>query len=387
MADKRDCYEILGLKKGASDAEIKSAFRKKAMEYHPDKNPDSKEAEEKFKEVNEAYGILSDEKAKDMYDKFGYDGIDPNSGFGGAGGFGGAAGMNFDFGDLGDIFGSFFGGGGGFGGGTSRRRNAPRKGQDLQVNLKIKFDEAAFGTKKKVKLKKNVECKACKGTGAENGTAKKTCPKCGGSGQVQTQQNTPFGSFSSINACPNCHGTGEIIESPCHECGGSGRIRKEITIQVDIPAGVDTDSMISMRGQGEPGANGGPTGDLFVIISVEPHKLFTRTGNDLRLDIPITFEQAALGATIIVPTLKEKVKYKIPAGTQPGTTFRLKGKGVKALRSNKMGDLYVKANLEVPTKLNSQQKAAIKDLGTKIGEDSYSKKKSFSESVKALFKS
>jgi molecular chaperone DnaJ len=388
MADKRDYYEVLGLKKGASDDEIKKAFRKMAMKYHPDKNPDDKKAEESFKEVNEAYGILSDKEKKDLYDKFGHAGVDPNSGFGagggGFGGFGGAGGAGFDFSDLGDIFGSFFGGGGGSS--SARRRNAPRKGTDLQVTLRITFNEAAFGTKKKVKLKKNVECPSCKGTGAENGTAKKTCPQCNGTGQVQTQQNTPFGSFSSVNTCPTCHGTGEIIETPCKECGGTGRIRKDVTIQVEIPAGVDNDSVISLKGQGEPGTNGGPAGDLFVIIGVEQHKLFNRVGNDLKLDIPITFEQAALGTTITVPTLKEKVKYKVPAGTQPGTTFRLKGKGVKALRSNRTGDLYVKVNLEVPTKLNSEQKEAIKKLGEVVGDDAYAKKKTFTETVKSLFK-
>jgi molecular chaperone DnaJ len=390
MAEKRDYYEILGLKKGATEDEIKKAFRKMAMKYHPDKNPDDKQAEESFKEVNEAYGILSDKEKKDLYDKFGHAGVDPNSGFGaGGGGFGGfggsGGGASFDFSDLGDIFGSFFGGGG-FGGGSARRKNAPRKGTDLQVTLRITFSEAAFGTKKKVKLKKNVECPSCHGTGAENGTAKKTCPQCNGSGQVQTQQNTPFGSFSSVNTCPSCHGTGEIIETPCKECGGTGRIRKDVTIQVEIPAGVDNDSVISLKGQGEPGVNGGPSGDLFVIIGVEQHKLFKRVGNDLKLDIPITFEQAALGTTIIVPTLKEKVKYKVPAGTQPGTTFRLKGKGVKALRSSKTGDLYVKVNLEVPTKLTSEQKDAIKKLGDVVGDEAYAKKKSFSDTVKGMFK-
>ncbi|MDR2611276.1 MAG: molecular chaperone DnaJ [Clostridiales Family XIII bacterium] len=383
MEDKRDYYEILGLKKGATEDEIKKAFRKKAMEYHPDKNPGDKSAEEKFKEVNEAYGILSDKEKKDLYDKFGHAGVDPNAGFGagGAGGFGGG-GVGFDFGDLGDIFGSFFGGGAGRS--SARRRNAPRKGQDLQVALNIKFEEAAFGTKKKVKLRKNVECPSCNGTGAENGTAKTVCPDCGGTGQIQRQQNTPFGSFMNVTTCPRCHGTGEIIETPCKECGGSGRIRKEVTISVNIPAGVDNDSVISLRGQGEPGFNGGPAGDLFVIIAVDNHKLFTRVGDDLKLDIPITFDQAALGTTLTVPTLKERVKYKVPAGTQPGTTFRLKGKGVKSLRGGKTGDLYIRVNLEVPTKLSSDQKQKVRELGEAIGPEAYAKRKKYSDIVKNL---
>jgi molecular chaperone DnaJ len=270
------------------------------------------------------------------------------------------------------------------GGGAARRRNAPRKGQDLQVALHIKFEEAAFGTKKKVKLRKNVECPSCDGTGAEHGTAKKVCPDCGGTGQIQRQQNTPFGSFTNVTTCPRCHGTGEIIETPCKECGGSGRIRNEVTISVDIPAGVDNDSVISLRGQGEPGASGGPPGDLYVIISVDNHRLFTRVGNDLKLDIPITFEQAALGATLTVPTLEEKVKYKVPAGTQPGTTFRLKGKGVKALRGGRTGDLYIRVNLEVPTKLNAAQKKKVQELGEAIGPESYAKRKKYSDAVNSL---
>jgi molecular chaperone DnaJ len=388
MADKRDYYDVLDLKKGAGEDEIKKAFRKKAMEYHPDKNPGDKSAEEKFKEVNEAYGILSDKEKKNLYDKFGHAGVDPNAGFGaggagGFGGFGGAGGANFDFGDLGDIFSSFFGGSAG-GGSSARRRNAPRKGQDLQVSLKIRFEEAAFGTMKKVKLRKNVECPTCQGTGAENGTAKTVCPDCGGTGQVQRQQNTPFGSFTNVTTCPRCHGSGEIIETPCKECGGTGRIRKEVTISVDIPAGVDNDSVISLRGQGEPGFNGGPAGDLFVIISVDNHKLFTRVGNDLKLEIPISFDQAALGATLTIPTLKEKVKYKVPAGTQSGTTFRLKGKGVKALRGNRTGDLYVKVNLEVPTKLSGDQKRKVQELADVIGPEAYAKRRKYADVVNSL---
>ncbi len=391
MAEKRDFYEVLGLKKGASPEEIKKAFRKKAMEYHPDKNPGDKVAEDKFKEVNEAYEILSNKDKKDKYDRFGHAGVDPNAGFGGGGGFGGfggfggggsASGGGFE--DIfGDIFGGMFGGGGGQ---SQRRRNAPRKGQDLQKAIRITFEEAAFGTKKKVTINRNVTCPDCKGTGAEKGTDKKTCPDCNGTGQVQTQQKTPFGTFTNVGTCPRCKGTGEIIEHPCKKCGGSGQIRKNVTINVDIPAGVDNDSIISLRGQGEPGTNGGPPGDLYVIISVTPHKLFVRQGYDLRIEIPITFTQASLGDDIVVPTLKEKVSYKVPAGTQPNTVFRLKGKGIKSTRGNKVGDLYVKVILEIPTKLNGDQKKLIKEVGLKINQDSYAKKKGFTETLKEMFK-
>jgi molecular chaperone DnaJ len=382
MADKRDYYEILGLHKGAAEDEIKKAFRKKAMQYHPDKNPGDKKAEEAFKEVNEAYGILSDAGKKERYDRFGHAGVDPNAGFGGAGG--GFGGVEFDFGDIGDIFGSFFGGGGGFGS-ASRRRNAPRKGQNLQVSLRLTFNEAAFGTTKKVKLKKMAECESCHGTGAENGTAKSTCQTCGGAGQVQTQQNTPFGAFSSINTCPACHGSGEVIDTPCRDCGGTGRVRTESTIPVRIDAGIDDGMAINIPGEGEPGINGGPPGDLYVMVSVAKHKLFTRKGDDLWLDIPISFDQAALGATITVPTLKEKVQYKVPPGTQPDTVFRLKGKGVKHLHGNKHGHLFVKVKLEVPTRLNADQKKALKDMASKVGPEAYSRRKTFSDAVKELF--
>ncbi|WP_206459047.1 molecular chaperone DnaJ [Anaerovorax sp. IOR16] len=381
MADKRDYYEVLGIKKGATEAEIKSAFRKKAMEFHPDRNPGDKVAEENFKEVNEAYGILSDPQKKDKYDRFGFAGVDPNAGFGG-GGAGGFSG----FGGFEDIFGDLFGGA--FGGGFSQaRRNGPRKGQDLQKQMHITFEEAAFGAKKQIQLNKYVACEECNGTGAEKGTSKVTCPNCNGSGQVRTVQNTPFGQFASSHSCDRCGGTGQIVEKPCHSCNGSGKIRKTVTISVDIPAGVDNDSVIPIRGQGEPGTNGGPNGDLYLVIAVNPHKLFKRKGNDLWLDMPITFTQAALGAEITVPTLSDKVSYKIPAGTQPDTVFRLKGKGIKSLRSGKYGDLYVKIILEVPTKLNSKQKKLIEEFGESLSHDGYTKRKSFSETMKELFKS
>lgn len=377
MAEKRDFYEVLGLKKGASEGEIKKAFRKRAMEYHPDRNPGDKAAEEKFKEVNEAYSILSDPQKKDKYDRFGHAGVDPNAGFGG-GGFGG-----FE-----DIFGDLFGGmfGGGFGQSNTRRRTGPRKGQDLQKGISITFEEAAFGAKKQLQINKYVACESCGGSGAEKGSNKVTCQKCGGTGEIRTTQRTPFGQFSNVQTCDKCGGTGEVIENPCHVCGGTGNVRKTVTISVDIPAGVDNDSVISIKGQGEPGANGGPNGDLYVIISVQPHPLFTRRGTDLWLEIPITFSQAALGDDIVVPTLKEKVSYKIPAGTQPETVFRLKGKGIKSLRSSKVGDLYVKVVLEVPTKLTGEQKKLIGKFGETLSTDGYTKRNKFADAMREIFK-
>ncbi len=379
MAEKRDYYEVLGLKKGASDEEIKKAFRKMAMKYHPDRNPGDKEAEEKFKEVNEAYGILSDPDKKNKYDRFGHAGVDPNAGFGG-GGFGGAG-----FDDIFDIFGNMFGGGFG-GGGSARRRNAPMKGRDLQKGITISFEEAAFGTKKEINVTKYVKCSTCNGEGTKPGTQKKTCAHCGGTGQVHTMQRTPFGQFQSTGPCPECGGKGSVIETPCEDCGGTGKVRKTIKINVDIPAGVDNDSVIPIRGQGEPGENGGPNGDFYVVISVRPHKLFKRDRDDLYLDIPITFGQAALGDEITVPTLDGKVAYKVPAGTQPNTVFRLKGKGMPNVRTGRMGDLYVKVTLEVPTKLSGKQKKAVEAMEEALDEKCYQKKSGFAEKVKDLFK-
>jgi molecular chaperone DnaJ len=379
---KRDYYEVLGIKKVAKEDEIKSAFRKKAMEFHPDRNPGDKAAEEKFKEVNEAYGILSDPKQKDKYDRFGHAGVDPSAGFGAGGFSGGFGGGGFE--DIfGDLFGGMFGGTSGY---SQARRTGPQKGADLQKGLKITFEEAAFGIKKNIQLNKLVNCEGCSGTGAEKGSSKTTCPTCGGSGEIRTTQRSPFGQFVNVQPCSNCGGSGQVNENPCKQCSGSGKKRKQVTISVEVPAGVDNDSVISIRGQGEPGRNGGPNGDLYVVISVEPHKLFKRNGSDLWLEIPITFEQAALGADIIVPTLKEKVSYKVPEGTQTDTIFRLKGKGIKGLRSTKAGDLYVKVNLEVPTKLSNKQRKIIKEMGQSLTEDSYSKKKGFTDTVKELFK-
>ena len=379
MAEKRDYYEVLGLQKGASDDEIKKAFRKMAMKYHPDKNPGDKEAEEKFKEVNEAYSVLSDADKKSKYDRFGHAGVDPNAGFGSAGGFGGFGGFE----DIFDMFGGAFGGG--FGGGGQRRANQPRKGRDLQKAITITSEEAAFGAKKTIEISKYVACSTCNGEGTKPGTSKKTCPRCNGTGQVATMQRTPFGQFQSVTTCDQCGGSGKIIEEPCPDCRGEGKVRKNVTISVDIPAGVDNESVIPIRGQGEPGINGGPAGDLYIVLNVKPHKMFKRNGADLYLEIPISFDQAALGAEIVVPTLEGKVSYKVPAGTQPGTTFRLRDKGIKHLRREAKGDLYVKVNLEVPTKLNGKQKKAIQHMAEAVTEECYQKKSGFAEKIRELF--
>lgn len=378
MAEKRDYYEVLGLQKGASDDEIKRAFRKLAMKYHPDRNPDNKEAEEKFKEVNEAYGILSDSEKKEKYDRFGHAGVDPNAGFGGGGGFSGFGGFE----DIFDMFSGAFGGRGGF----SSQRSSVRRGADIQKNVTIDFEEAAFGVKKEIEITKDVQCQACSGTGAKAGTEKRTCQRCGGSGQIHVTRQTPFGAFQSSSQCPECNGTGEIIETPCPECRGRGKVRKTVKLSVSIPAGVDNDSVITLRGQGEAGENGGPTGDLYIVVRVRPHSLYKRAGQDIQIEIPITFDQAALGDEIVVPALDEKLKYKIPAGTQPNTVFRLKGKGLPSLKHHGKGDLYVKVILEVPTKLNGKQKKSIRRLAEEIGMESYQKKSSFIDCIKDLFK-
>jgi molecular chaperone DnaJ len=376
MADKkRDYYEVLGVKKGASEAEIKSAFRKSAMKYHPDKNPGDAVAEEKFKEANDAYGVLSDPEKKKIYDQYGHAGLDPNS-FAGAGGFSGFS--NFSsggFSDIGDIFGDLFGGM--FGGQGHGNPNAPAKGRDLKKAVGISFTEAAFGAKKNISLRKETLCKDCGGNGAKGGTAKHTCPTCQGSGQVQTVKKTPFGQFANVSVCGECHGRGYIIDEKCPTCKGAGSISKDVTISVSIPEGVDNNSIITLRGEGEPGVNGGPAGDLYIVLQVEPHKIFVRDGSDLILEYPISFDQAVLGDQLIVPTLKEKVKYKIPAGTQSGTVFRLKGKGVKHLRRNSYGDLYVKVVLEIPAHLNGEQKKKVKEIASSLGDSVYKNKKAF----------
>ena len=362
---KKDYYEVLGLKKGASDDEIKRAFRKLALKYHPDRNPDNKEAEEKFKELNEAYQVLSDPEKKSRYDQFGHAGVD-GQGFGGQGGFDGG----FDFsemGGFGDIFESFFGGG--FGGGSSaRRRNAPQRGSDLEYSLTISFEEAMSGVEKEISISRNEKCTTCNGTGAKPGTSPKTWSKCGGSGQIRVQRQTPLGNFVSNTTCDACGGKGQIIEEACPDCKGKGRIRKHRKITVKIPAGVDTGNVLPLRGQGEDGVNGGPAGDLYIRINVQQSKVFKRNGADIYYDYKISIGKATLGEEIIVPTIDGNVKYKVPAGTQPGTRFRLKGKGVPRVNSQGRGDQYVNIIVEVPKNLNKEQEAALKAFMATMGE-------------------
>ena len=356
---KRDYYEVLGVSKGASDDEIKKAYRKLAKKYHPDMNPGDKEAEAKFKEVNEAYSVLSDEQKRARYDQFGHAGVDPNYGAGGpGGGFGG-----FDMGDidLGDIFGSFFGGGGfgGFGGGGARR-NGPQKGESLRANLTITFEEAAFGCEKEINLNRTEECDECHGSGCQPGTTAETCPDCRGTGVVRVQQRTGGFAFSSTAACTRCRGTGKIIHSPCKSCGGSGSVKKSKRITVTIPAGIDDGQAVSLRGQGNAGKNGGPAGDLIVGVRVKPHPQFRRDGTTVLYEQPVTFFQAAMGAELEIPTIDGKVKYTLPAGTQTGTTFRLRGKGIPELRGRGRGDQYVTVQVKVPKTLSDVQREALR---------------------------
>ena len=372
MAEKRDYYEVLGIQKGASEDEIKKAYKKLARKYHPDMNPGDKEAEEKFKEVNEANEVLSDPEKKARYDQFGFAGVDPNYG---AGAGGGAYGGGFDFGDLGDIFGSFFGGG--FGGGQRRNPNAPQRGESIRVSVSVSFTEAAFGCEKSVTLERSEQCPTCKGNGCAPGTTPEICPDCHGTGTVQTRRQTPMGVFASNGPCRKCGGTGRLIHQPCPDCRGTGAVRKRKTIKVNIPAGIDHGQTISLRGQGNAGRNGGPAGDLLITVMVQPHELFRRDGVDVFCEAPITFAQAVLGAELEIPTIDGKVKYSIPEGTQTGTVFRLKGKGIPVLNGRGRGDQYVTVTIETPRNLNKEQKEALRRFSETLGESNYEKRKSF----------
>ena len=372
MAEKRDYYEVLGIQKGASEDEIKKAYKKLARKYHPDMNPGDKEAEEKFKEVNEANEVLSDPEKKARYDQFGFAGVDPNYG---AGAGGGAYGGGFDFGDLGDIFGSFFGGG--FGGGQRRNPNAPQRGESIRASVSVSFTEAAFGCEKSVTLERSEQCPTCKGNGCAPGTTPEICPDCHGTGTVQTRRQTPMGVFASNGPCRKCGGTGRFIHQPCPDCRGTGAVRKRKTIKVNIPAGIDHGQTISLRGQGNAGKNGGPAGDLLITVMVQPHELFRRDGVDVFCEAPITFTQAVLGAELEIPTIDGKVKYSIPEGTQTGTVFRLKGKGIPVLNGRGRGDQYVTVTIETPRNLNKEQKEALRKFSEAVGENHYEKRKSF----------
>ena len=370
MADtKRDYYEVLGVDKNADEATIKKAYRTLAKKYHPDMNPGDKEAEAKFKEVNEAYDVLSDPDKKAKYDQYGHAAFDPSAGAGaGFGGFG-------DFGgfDINDIFSSFFGGASG----GSTRRNGPVRGDDITVRLTISFEESVFGCKKEVSYNKIQKCADCSGTGAAKGSSPKTCSACGGSGQVRVQQRTPFGIMQTQKTCDACHGTGKIIENKCPNCRGTGFVRVPKKLEVNIPAGIDDGQQLSLRYQGSDGMNGGNAGDLYIIISVRPHSVFERDGDDLYCEVPITYAEATLGAEIEIPTLEGSMKYTIPEGTQTGTVFTLRNKGVTRVNSKVRGNLYITVVVEVPKNLTSEQKNLLEKFAASCGESNYSKRTSF----------
>ncbi len=376
MADKRDYYEVLGVQRGASEDEIKKAYRKLAKQYHPDLNPGDKSAEAHFKEINEAYEVLSDSQKRARYDQFGHAGVDPNFGAGGSA-YGGFQDMDID---LGDVFSSFFGGG-------SRRSNpnAPRRGTDVGASVILSFEESAHGCKKQVDVTLVESCPECGGSGAARGTSPVVCPDCGGSGQVRRQQRTPFGVMQSQSVCPRCHGSGRVIQNPCGSCHGSGHVSVRRKVGVNIPAGIDDGQVISIRGKGNAGQNGGPAGDLQVQVSVRPHPFFERRDNDIVCDLPLTFVQASLGAEIQVPTLDGPVPYTVREGTQPGELLRIKGKGFPDVQGRRPGDLIFRVTVEVPKNLSAEQKDLLRRFDGTTTPHNYQKRSSFFEKIKKVF--
>jgi molecular chaperone DnaJ len=376
---KRDYYEVLGVNRDGSEEDIKKAYRRLAMKHHPDRNPDDKGAEEKFKEAKEAYEVLSDADKRRAYDQYGHAGVDPSAGAGGfgGGGFGGFGGQGFAD-AFGDIFGDIFGAGGG------RRNSNVYRGADLRYNLEISLEEAAHGTEPKIRIPTLEECDTCHGSGAKPGTQPTTCSTCGGHGQVRMQQ----GFFSIQQTCPRCNGTGKMIANPCSACSGSGRIKKQKTLAVKIPAGVDEGDRIRLSGEGESGVNGGPPGDLYVVIHIKPHAVFKRDHNDLHCEMPISFSTAALGGEIEIPTLDGTAKIKIPAETQTGRAFRLRGKGIKGVRSNAYGDLMCHVVVETPVSLTDRQKELLAEFEA-ISMENHSthhpRAKSWMDKVKEFF--
>ena len=363
MAEKRDYYEVLGVGRGATDDELKKAYRKMAKEYHPDLHPGDAEAEAKFKEVNEAYEVLSDKQKRSRYDQFGHAGVDPSFGGGAGGGFGG-----FDMGDidLGDIFGSFFGGG--FGGGQRVNPNGSRKGETLRSSVTISFEEAAFGCEKELNLSRSETCDSCKGSGCAAGTTPETCPTCHGTGTIRIQRGGGAFTFATTAPCTRCQGTGKLIHTPCDHCHGSGQVRKQRKITVSIPAGIDNGQAISLRGQGGAGKNGGPAGDLLISVTVRPSDKFQRDGTAVYMEQFVTFAQAALGARLTIPTIDGNVEYDMPAGTQPGTVFRLRGKGIPSVNGRGRGDQFVTVRVSVPTSLTAEQREALTAFAKTMGE-------------------
>ena len=384
MASKRDYYEVLGVNKNATDDELKKAYRKLAKKHHPDANPDNKaEAETKFKEVNEAYETLSDPQKRKMYDQFGT--ADPQ-GFGGAGGpFGGQGGYysysssDFgDFGDLGDIFSSFFGGGFGGRNSSTRRQTGPRKGADLNLGIDITFEQAFLGVEKEITITRDDVCDTCHGTGAKPGTSKIKCTICNGTGQVTQVQNTILGQMQTRRTCTNCHGTGEIIKEPCETCHGKGTVRKQPRIKVKIPAGIDDNQTVVLRGEGEPGEKGGPKGDLYITVRIKRHNIYTRKGNNVLCEVPITITQATLGAELEIPMVDgTRETYKIPNGTQTGTKFTIRNKGFKSVNSNSVGDFVFTVTVQTPKKLTKEQRDLLMQLAKTMNEQPPVKKRGF----------
>ena len=361
MSEKRDYYEVLGLEKGATAEDIKKAYRKLAKANHPDLHPGDKAAEERFKEINEAYEVLSDDDKRAKYDQYGHAAFDPSQGFDPSGfGFNG-------FGDLGDIFGDIFGGFGGFGS-TRSNPNAPRRGDNIRATVNISFEEAAFGCKKDVAVGRVETCSDCKGSGCAPGTTPEICPDCKGSGTVRTTQRTPFGMAQSTGPCSKCRGTGKIIHQPCPTCRGMGQVRRQHKINVSVPAGIDDGQTISLRGQGSSGVNGGPAGDLMVTVIVRPHARFERDGSSVLLEQELSYAQAVLGAEIEVPTLDGPVRLNIPEGTQPGAVFRLRGKGIPFLRGGGRGDQFVSVSVKVPKNLTGSQKELLRQFAASMGD-------------------
>lgn len=377
---KRDYYEVLGVSKGASDDEIKKAYRKLSKTYHPDINKEA-DAEDKFKEVSEAYEVLSDAQKRAAYDQYGHASTDQN--FGG-GGFGGGGFNGGGFGGFEDIFESFFGGGGG---GRSANPNAPRQGSDLQYTLNLKFEEAIFGVEKTVKYNREDECKTCDGSGAKAGTHAETCSTCGGGGTINVQRQTPLGRVMSRQTCPDCNGSGKIIKDPCQDCHGSGRVKTAHSVKVNVPAGVEDGQQMRLSGQGEAGFNGGPYGDLYVVFEVEESDIFDRDGSEIFYDLPISFVQAALGDEIEVPTVHGKIKLKVPAGTQTGTSFRLRGKGAPKLRGTGNGDQKVTVKLITPKNLTDSQKQALRQFASEGGDQVEEQDEGFFDKMKDAFNS
>lgn len=385
--NKRDYYEVLGISKGASEDEIKKAFRKQARLYHPDLHPDDKEAEAKFKEINEAYEVLSDSEKRARYDQFGFAGVDPNYGAGAGGsGFSGFSSGGFGgFGGVDDILNAFFGGGSS---GSRSNPNAPRRGEDIESSITLEFMEACKGAKKDVRITRMERCPDCGGSGAAKGSERKTCPDCHGTGQVRVTQNTPFGSFAQTSSCSRCGGKGTVIDNPCPACSGRGRVRKTVSKTISVPPGANDGVQLRVRGEGSQGINGGPSGDLYLNIRVKSDPIFERRDNyDIWTEIPLTYAQAALGAKVEVPTIDGKLSYEVPEGTQPGAVFRMRGKGVQRGNSTGRGDHYVKVNVEIPNNLNKKQKELLKKFDESLDENkNYKKRTSFFDKLKDRFK-